>query len=71
MCFIYPYYSETKNKEVVEEEAPSLSFLFTHDLLDSSRGQRRKRKEKKKTVRNGLESQLPSPIYPSQLALNS
>ena len=54
-----------------EEKAPSLSFLLTNDLLDSSRGQKKKKKRKKKTVRNGLASQPPSPIYPSQLALNS
>ena len=48
MCFICPYYFKTKNKEVERKKAPSLSFLLTQDLLDSSRGYRKKEKRKKK-----------------------
>ena len=55
MCFIRPYYSETKNKIGRE-----------NGLLGGSQEE-----EKKKTTRNGIASQPLSTIYPSQLALNS
>ena len=71
MCFICPYYSETKNK--VEKERrqayPFSSHMICSVVHEAKRG--REKKKKKKTARNGIASQPLSIIYPSQLALNS
>ena len=69
MGFICPY-SETKNKEVEKKrrQAHPLSLRMIRLIVHEGKGEREKKK--KKTVRNGLASQPPSPIYPSQLALN-
>ena len=69
MCFICPYYSETKNKEVKKErrQVYPFSLRMICSVVREAKGGR----EKKKTARNGIESQPLSTIYPSQLALNS
>ena len=70
MCFIRPYYSDTKNKEVEKRrQAYPFSLRMICSIVHEGKGE--KKKEKKKTKRNGLASQPPSPIYPSQLTLNS
>ena len=70
MCFIYPYYSKTKNKGVKKERRQAYPFssrMICSVVHEAKRG----REKKKKTVRNGIESQPLSTIYPPQLALNS
>ena len=69
MCFICPYYSETKNKDVKKERRQA--YPFSLRMICSIVHEDKREKKKKKTVRNGLVDQHPSPICPSQLALNS
>ena len=71
MCFICPYYSETKNKDVEKmrrQAYPFSSRVICSIVHDVKRG---REKKKKKTARNGLANQPPSLICQSLLALNS
>ena len=70
MCFICTY-SETKNKEVEKKRRQAYPFSLRMISSIVHEGKREREKKKKKTARNGLASQPPSPICPSQLALNS
>ena len=71
MCFICPYYSETKNKEAKKERRQAYPFSSRMICTVVHEGKREREKKKKKTARNGIASQPLSTIYPSQLALNS
>ena len=71
MCFICPYYSETKNKEVEKMRRQAYPFSLRMICSVVHEAKRGREKKKKKTARNGIESQPLSTIYPSQLALKS
>ena len=64
VCFIRPYYSETKNK--IGKGGAKWTFS-NHTWFEAQGG----REKKKMTTRNGIASQPLSTFYPSQLALNS
>ena len=70
MCFICPYYSETKNKEVEKKrrQAYPSSLRRICSIVYEAKGEREKKK-KKKTVKNGLASQPPSPYLPISASL--